>query len=107
MTCPDAFAAQARWREHFAKLEAGCTTTFHELAAEAGRALASPDAPHPRNIASVPSLTDLRRTMAATKVGKAAGLDSIPPELSRFYAHESAMMLHPLLLKMLWTLLGP
>ncbi|CAE7822800.1 unnamed protein product [Symbiodinium sp. CCMP2592] len=58
-------------------------------------------------ITEVPSVTDLRRVLAATKINKAAGLDSIPPELNKFFAQESAQMLHPLLVKTLWAGVEP
>ena len=105
--CPDPKASQTRWRDHFAALEAGRSSTFHDLALEASRATHTRGSPHPPTISEVPSLPALRRVLAATKTGKAAGLDSIPPELNRHYAHESAVMLHPLLLKILWSGVEP
>ena len=105
--CPDPKASQTRWRDHFAALEAGRSSTFHDLALEASRATHTRGSPHPPAISEVPSLPALRRVLAATKTGKAAGLDSIPPELNRHYAHESAVMLHPLLLKILWSGVEP
>ena len=100
--CPDAPSMQQRWREHFACLEGGQETTFWQLAERAASgALVSPSL-HPPDIADVPSLPDLCKVLAATKVGKASGMDSIPAEINRAFTQDVASLLFPLLLKTLW-----
>ncbi|CAE7217238.1 unnamed protein product, partial [Symbiodinium necroappetens] len=100
--CADAIEVQQRWRQHFAGLEAGMDTTFTELAQRTQATGPSAGFEHPLDVSEVPSLPLLRRILASTKSGKASGMDSIPPELNRYFADESADLLYPLLLKFLW-----
>ena len=101
MMCNDSFELQARWREHFADLEAGRATSFQALADDIlNQQQASPF--HPPDIRDVPSLPVLRGILAKAKSGKAPGLDGVPPELNRFFASEATRMLFPLLLKIAW-----
>ncbi|OLP92002.1 hypothetical protein AK812_SmicGene26233 [Symbiodinium microadriaticum] len=100
--CPDAPSMRRRWREHFAALEGGQDTTFQTIALQAAHGTPSPQPTHPPTISDVPSLPDLCRVLAATKVGKATGMDSIPAEVNRAFTQEVAEVLFPILLKMLW-----
>ena len=100
--CPDAPSMRRRWREHFAALEGGQDTTFQTIALQAAHGTPSPQPTHPPTIFDVPSLPDLCRVLAATKVGKATGMDSIPAEVNRAFTQEVAEVLFPILLKMLW-----
>ena len=100
--CPDAPSMRSRWREHFAALEGGQDTTFHQIALHAAQGTLAPQPAHPPTISEVPSLPDLCRVLAATKVGKASGMDSIPAEVNRVFTQEVAEVLFPILLKMLW-----
>ena len=100
--CPDAPSMKKRWREHFACLEGGQDTTFWHIADRAATGAPSLTPPHPPAISAVPSLPDLCRVLAATKVGKASGMDSIPAEINRAFTQEVAGLLFPLLLKTLW-----
>ena len=65
------------------------------------------DFTHPPGIHSIPFLPALRSVLASAKVGKAAGMGSIPSELGRLFADESARALFPLLLKVMWGGTGP
>ncbi|OLQ02150.1 hypothetical protein AK812_SmicGene15076 [Symbiodinium microadriaticum] len=100
--CADAVEVQQRWRQQFAGLEAGLDTTFNELTQRTQAIGPSAVFEHPLDVSEVPSLPLLRRILASTKSGKASGMDSIPPELNRYFADESADLLYPLLLKFLW-----
>ncbi|CAE7264709.1 unnamed protein product, partial [Symbiodinium sp. KB8] len=100
--CPDAPSMRSRWREHFAALEGGQDTTFHQIAVHAASEVTDMQPTHPPAISDVPSLPDLCRVLAATKVGKASGMDSIPAEINRAFTQEVAEVLFPILLKMLW-----
>ena len=99
--CEDADQMARRWREHFSALEAGQATTFRALAEE-GSDNIGVVGPHPDNITDIPGLPDLRRVLAATKTGKASGMESIPPELGRHFSSDTANLLYPLLLKIIW-----
>ena len=100
--CPDAPSMRQRWREHFAGLEGGRETTLQQLAACAASGAPSVPPPHPPAISDVPSLPELCKVLAATKVGKASGMDSIPAEINRAFTQEVAGLLFPLLMKTLW-----
>ena len=100
--CPDAPSMRKRWREHFAGLKGGQETTFRHIADRAASGAPSLPPPQPPAISAVPSLPDLCRVLAATKVGKASGMDSIPAEINRAFTQEVAGLLFPLLLKTLW-----
>ena len=101
--CTDANEMMEVWRRHFGNLEAGLETSFTALANQAhacahlGESML--DMPHPKHITHVASLPDLQQILRATKVNKAAGMDSLPPELCKFFASELACILHPLYLK--------
>ncbi|CAE7307735.1 unnamed protein product [Symbiodinium necroappetens] len=101
--CLDMQARFQRWRGHFGALEAGIETSFQGLV----DALPSPGqdttvAPHPRDIQQVPSLSSLQHVLAATKGGKAPGIDMLPPELSKGFPAHLARHLFPLLMKQVW-----
>ncbi|CAE7229751.1 unnamed protein product [Symbiodinium necroappetens] len=102
--CADARELQALWREHFAKLEAGRATSFHALAASVAEQTRPSDA-HPPCIDEVLSLPIFRRTLAATKVGRAPGIDAIPPELNHSFPAETADILYSLMLKVVWSMM--
>ena len=101
--CADAQQTARRWREHFSQLEAGQDVTFEYLAEKASRDVPAGSVPHPDTVTDVPSLPDLRRVLAAAKTGKAPGMDSIPAELGRFFSSETAALLYPLLMKVMWV----
>ena len=100
--CPDASSMHRRWREHFAALEGGQDTTFRHIADQATSDVVGLQPIHPPAISDVPSFPDLCRVLAATKVGKASGMDSIPAEINRAFTQEVAEVLFPILLKFLW-----
>ena len=100
--CADQVQTAQRWREHFSALEAGRDVTFSALASAALKKGNMPSGPHPENIEALPTLPDLRRVLASAKSGKAPGMDSIPQELGRHFSRETAALLHPLLVKVLW-----
>ena len=101
--CLDMQSCFKRWRDHFGALEAGIETTFKELVdaiPPAGHD--APAAPHPADIRQVPSLSFVQRTLAATKAGKAPGMDTLPPELLKAFPAQLAPHILPLLLKQVW-----
>ena len=100
--CLDSDAMKRRWRQHFASLEGGQDVSFQLIADQAAEACSSTPAPHPDSIHEVPNLPNLCRVLAATKTGKAPGMDSLPPELNRLYASATARVLFPVLLKQVW-----
>ena len=99
--CNDSNELKARWRQHFADLEAGRVTTFQALSNDVlDQQQASPF--HPPAISDVPSFPTLRCVLSATKAGKASGMDALPPELNKLFATDTAHMLFPLLMKIAW-----
>ena len=104
--CADHQEVLATWRQHFGSLEGGQETSFEQLAMKAylGRQFpaGAPLAPHPAALGDVASPAQMQLVLRATKIGKAAGLDGLPPELCRLYAAELTPLLHPLLLKTAW-----
>ncbi|CAE7737850.1 unnamed protein product, partial [Symbiodinium sp. CCMP2456] len=97
---------QTRWREHFANLEAGRPTSFETLA-DSIPDYGGGEGVHPPCITDVPSFPLFRRVLAATKSGRAPGMDALPPELNRLFPNESAHLLFPLLLKIAWQCQEP
>ena len=92
-----------RWRGHFGALEAGVETSFQGLVASLASPVRGPDAaPHPSDIQQVPSFATLQRVLAATKGGKAPGMDMLPPELNKGFPVHLARHLFPLLMKQVW-----
>ena len=65
-------------------------------------ATTSADWPHPASVAQVPTFDMLQQTLATTKCAKAPGFDQIPPEMCKYFPHEVATVLFPLLLKQVW-----
>ncbi|CAE7868028.1 unnamed protein product, partial [Symbiodinium necroappetens] len=103
--CEDEADVSRRWREHFGSLEGGRDSSFQALVDET-QEMGHPDRsshwPHPADTAGVPSLATLQQVLAATKTGKAPGLDSIPAELCRHFAVDLARVLYPVLMKQMW-----
>ena len=104
--CTDYLDVLATWRQHFGGLEGGQETSFQDLAARAflGRQCPElhPAMPHPDTLSDVASPSQMLLVLRATKTGKAAGLDGMPPELCRFFATELTPVLFPLFLKTAW-----
>ncbi|CAE7670846.1 unnamed protein product [Symbiodinium sp. CCMP2456] len=102
--CTDALELRERWRVHFGALEAGQTSSLLGIAGEAldVKAAQVPAWPHPEHADLIPTAAMLQRTLAATKVNKAPGFDSLPPELCKHFASDLADVLHPLMLKHVW-----
>ena len=55
--------------------------------------------PLPASISAIPTEADIRRLLSVAKAGKSPGLDGIPSELGRRFAHLIAPHLHRLALK--------
>ena len=103
--CADAEEVQQRWRQHFGDLEGGRPTSMADLAQAClypSSATTSADWPHPASVAQVPTFDMLQQTLATTKCAKAPGFDQIPPEMCKYFPHEVATVLFPLLLKQVW-----
>ena len=104
--CADDRERLETWRAHFGGLEGGQPTTFQKLADRAHAGEFCPEhvnvAPHPSSIAEVASQATLQLMLRASKVGKAAGLDNMPPELCHFFATDLAPVLYPIFLKIAW-----
>ena len=101
--CLDMKARFQRWRDHFGALEAGIETTFQGLAEAINPAdQQAATAPHPADIRQVPSFSLVQRTLAATKTGKAPGIDTLPPELLKAFPAQLTPHLLPLLFKQVW-----
>ncbi|CAE7235584.1 unnamed protein product, partial [Symbiodinium necroappetens] len=104
--CADYRERLETWRAHFGGLEGGQPTTFQLLADRAHAGEFCPDrvkvAPHPSSTAEVASQATLQLMLRASKVGKAAGLDNLPPELCHFFATDLAPVLYPIFLKIAW-----
>ena len=101
--CLDMQARFKRWRDHFGALEAGVETSFQGLVDDLpASGQGSTVGPHPGNISQVPSFSSLQRVLAATKGGKAPGLDMLPPELNKGFPVQIARHLFPLLMKQVW-----
>ena len=101
--CLDMQARFKRWRDHFGALEAGVETSFQGLVDELpSSSQGMHTGPHPSNIRQVPSFSSLQRVLAATKGGKAPGIDMLPPELNKGFPVHLARHLFPLLMKQVW-----
>ncbi|CAE7388909.1 unnamed protein product [Symbiodinium microadriaticum] len=104
--CADHRERLETWRAHFGGLEGGQPTTFQHLAdrAHAGEFCPAQGkvAPHPSSTDEVASQATLQLMLRASKVGKAAGLDNLPPELCHFHATDLAPVLYPIFLKIAW-----
>ena len=100
-TCPDAEAANNRWREYFGAMEGGTAMDFHSLPVAI---LASPPPsaswPAPACAGQLPSVADLQKVMVCTKAGKAPGPDGIPGMLLKHFAPDMSILTYPLLLKL-------
>ena len=99
--CPDPQAAQSRWREYFAAMEAGSCMSVQTLA-DTVLDDQSGVWPAPTDVQGLPNATDLIRLMLSSKANKAAGMDGLPNELLRNFAPESAQALQPLLYKLVF-----
>ena len=102
--CPDRDAYMARWRQHFGGLEGGKEVDVDTLAGlwdERARNSTTVAAtwPQPAAISDVPTEVAVRRLLTVTRAGKSPGLDGIPAELGRRFAHLLAPHLHRIALK--------
>ena len=99
--CRDFEEVQARWREHFSMLEAGCEVTPAGLVANCfDGQQARPPLLHISGH-ELPSMSSLSDAMRATAGRKAAGPDHLPPDLCRRFGGELSLIWFPVLLKTL------
>ena len=87
-------------RDHFAALEAGKVTSFHDLFSSCveyqnGR-ISAAGAQH-YSLAELPTLFEIEQTCRKTALGRAAGLDMILPEICRNGASSISRHIHNLI----------
>ena len=90
---------QARWRRHFAAIEAGGEVSPAALVAACVSAQQAKGGLQQVECASLPTYHQLELTLRDVAPRKAAGPDRIPPDLGRVFSARMAELLWPVLLK--------
>ena len=101
LICPTPHAAQNRWIEFFQLMEGGTRMSHDEYRekwiANLRKFLQIPDMTV--SITELPTLVDLEMAFHRVAIGKATGIDDIPPELCRYKATEMARISYAIMLK--------
>ena len=88
-----------RWQRHFASVMAGEICSQSELVSKASHVQSDHRFSGDLDASTIPSLIELEGLYASTARGKAAGVDSIPPEAFAIAPQAMARLFHPIVVK--------